>query len=52
MDYSQINYKGIQSEIWEKWTLKCNDLCQMMVNAYVGDADSTCEFVTCSISQH
>jgi hypothetical protein len=31
MDYSQINYKGIQSEVWEKWTWKCNDLCQITV---------------------
>jgi hypothetical protein len=28
-DYSQINYKGIQSEVWEKWTWRCNDLCQI-----------------------
>jgi hypothetical protein len=24
MDYSQMNYKGILSEVWEKWTWNCN----------------------------
>jgi hypothetical protein len=32
--YSQINYKGNQSEVLEKWTRKCNELWQIAVKFY------------------